>query len=203
MPLIIVLVFIIVTAALIITSVVFGTLRAARSSRQDPPGLGPAQLLPPTVQWQRSWWVSTAITETNSLMYLGLAVVGMLITLTVAVTLILRGSAGPLGVFFFGPMGLVLLLLQGGLFVKGMLDWQKNQTLTDRGQLARGVLIDRWKRRGHQTRLYCVAYYFEPLESRGVVRAEINFTAYDTLRIGDVVQVRYLPDQPQVCRLEI
>jgi hypothetical protein len=186
-------------ATIVVIGVLLSQARApSDSTRKDPPGLGPAQLLPPTVYWQRPYWVSTAITEANGMQYMGLGLLGMFITLSLAVVLILSGS----GDSFFGIIGLLLLAFQGGLFIKGMLDWQKDQAITGRGQLAQGVLIDRWVRRG-RGRVDCVAYYFEPLGHTGVVRAEMNFKAYRALRIGDAVQVRYLPDQPQVCRLEM
>jgi hypothetical protein len=137
------------------------------------------------------------------MLYMGLGIAGMIITLAVVAMLILQGSGGWSGVFPFKTMGLMWLALQGGLFVKGVLDWQKDQALTGRGHLVQGVLFDRWVRRGRGTRFHYVAYYFEPPAQAGVIRAEINADAYHTLRIGDEVQVRYLPNQPQVCRLEM
>jgi hypothetical protein len=193
------LIFLILAAVILIIGLLLRqALAPSDSTRKDPPGLGPAQLLPPTVHWRRPYWVSTAITEANGMMYMGLGLLGMFITLSFAVVLILRGS----GDSFFGTIGLLLLVFQGGLFIKGMLDWQKDRALTSRGQLVQGVLIDRWVRHG-RSRIDCVAYYFEPLGHAGLVRAEMNPKAYRTLRIGDAVQVRYLPDQPQVCHLEM
>lgn len=194
--------FLLVVGVLVIAVWLSQVRAASGSARQDPPGLGPTQLLPPTVQWRRPWWVPPAITEANSMLYMGLAIVAMLSNLAVIAMFILQGSARALGGFPCGMVGLLLLALQGSLFVKGMLDWQKDQALTNRGELVEGVLFDRWVRR-RRGRVDCVAYYFEPPGYSGVIRAEINPEAFRTLRVGDAVQVRYLPDQPQVCRLEI
>lgn len=49
-----------------------------------------------------------------------------------------------------------------------------------------------------------MAYYFKlPWQSGSVVRAEMNAEAYRAYQVGDPVQVRYLPENPQVCRLEV
>jgi hypothetical protein len=113
----------------------------------------------------------------------------------------------PFGCIFMLPFVVIPLLIvstQAWMLVKGLQDWQKVKALEAQGQLIQGVLLDRWSglSRGSQ---YCVAYYFElPWGSLGgpLVRAENNKEAHRAYRVGDPVQVRYLPDNPQVCRLE-
>lgn len=109
-----------------------------------------------------------------------------------------RLSEFPLAFIFVPIVG-----VQGLMFTKGLLDWRKLQALNTRGQLASGFMLDRWVKRGRST-AYCVAYYFElPWGSAPVVRAEINDEAYHAYQIGNSVSVRYLPEKPQVCRLEM
>jgi len=52
-----------------------------------------------------------------------------------------------------------------------------------------------------------VAYHFSAItsdgRSRDVVRAERNVPAYARFASGDPVRVRYLPDKPEICRIEI
>jgi hypothetical protein len=118
-------------------------------------------------------------------------------------------SFSPLGCIFMLPFVIIPLLIvstQAWMLVKGVQGWQKVKALEARGQLTQGVLLDRWSglTRGSQ---YCVAYYFElPWGSPGggpLVRAENNREAHRAYRVGEAVQVRYLPDNPQVCRLEV
>jgi len=184
---------------LVIGLLLYNELSTAFSSRKDPPGLSPAQLLPPTVQWQRPIAGSRATSYGTLFMVLGL--VGMLIVLFVAVILILAGVAGGQAICPLGLFLLVILAGSGGFFAKGLRDWRKEQTLTSQGQLVQGVLFDRWVKYGKSRRDY-VAYYFEPPGQAGVIRTEINSNAYRKLRIGDSVQVRYMPEEPQICRLE-
>lgn len=111
--------------------------------------------------------------------------------------LLLAGAALLFGLFF---------LISGGRIF-----WQA-LALHSQGRLTGGVLFDRWIELGRVGRAgyekhYCVAYYFElPWQPRGsppVQRAEYNRTAYHSLRLGDPVLVRYLPDNPKICRLEL
>jgi hypothetical protein len=120
-----------------------------------------------------------------------------------------RSDFSPFACIFMLPFVVIPLLIvstQVWRLVKGVQDWQKVKALEARGQLIQGVLLDRWSglTRGSQ---YCVAYYFElPWVSPGggpLIRAENNKQAHRAYQVGDPVQVRYLPDNPQVCRLEV
>lgn len=168
---------------------------------------------PPGLQWKRPYRVPWALTSGNA----GLSIVyGLCLILTLPFVLfwfngfasIDRSSFSPFDCIFMLPFVVIPLLIvstQAWMLVKGVQDWQKVKVLEARGQLIQGVLLDRWSglTRGSQ---YCVAYYFElPWGSPGgglLVRAENNKEAHRAYRVGDPVQVRYLPDNPQVCRLE-
>jgi hypothetical protein len=99
-----------------------------------------------------------------------------------------------------------LYLIGGGvIFFLGLRNWQRVQALKSRGQLTQGVIFDRWLR-GSRGLSQCVAYCFDlpwgsPEGSR-VIRAEINGQVYRAFQIGDSILIRYLPDEPQVCRVE-
>jgi hypothetical protein len=79
--------------------------------------------------------------------------------------------------------------------------------LEQAGQLAQGIVVDRWWQRGREAG-NAVAYQFDaPLpdgSSRQVVKGELVdlVTRYTRLQIGTPVQVRYLPTDPNVCRIE-
>jgi hypothetical protein len=107
-----------------------------------------------------------------------------------------------------GWAGLPLLFVLVGL---GLALWggrELNQVLAldGRGQMIRGVVFDRWVAYPYR-RPPCVAYYFDllgqPNGRTRVVRAEYNRTAYNTYQVGDSVPIRYLPDNPKICRLEL
>jgi hypothetical protein len=165
----------------------------------------------PGLQWRRPYMVPWALTRKNA----GLVIAGGLgLILTLPFVLYWVGgfaardwsSFSPLGCIFMLPFVVIPLLIvswQVWMLVKGVRDWQRIKMLEARGQLAPGVMLDRWIRRGRGV-AYCVAYYFElPWESAPVVRAEMNAEAYRAYQVGDSVQVRYLPDNPKVCRLEV
>jgi hypothetical protein len=112
-------------------------------------------------------------------------------------------SYSPFVYVFWLPFLCVPLLLPLGMLIKGMRDWQKINALERRGQLTQGVLLDRWSG-FYRASVYSVAYYFElPGGTAPMIRAEVNKGAHQAYQVGDPVQVRYLPDNPQVCRLEV
>ena len=169
---------------------------------------------PPDLQWKRPYRVPWALTRRNA----GLSMAygfGLILTLPFALywvsgfAAIDRSNLSPFGYIFMLPFVVIPLLIvstQAWMLVKGVRAWQKVKVLEERGQLAQGVLLDRWSglTRGSK---YCLAYYFElPWGSPGggpLLRAEVNQAAHRAYRVGDAVQVRYLPENPQVCRLEI
>lgn len=109
------------------------------------------------------------------------------------------------------PFGLLFMSAFGGLFVViGLVlmrgGWQQLEqasALHRRGQVTQGRLLDRWiETDSDGDREYCVAYCFRPTGRPQVIRAEYNRAAYEALNPGDMVSVRYLPNRPDVSRLE-
>jgi hypothetical protein len=178
------------------------------------PSASSPPVLPPGLQWKRPYRVSWALTRGN----VGLPIAygcGLIITLPFLYFWFggfdpsTWPRLSPFRCIFLLPFVVIPLLIVGTqvwTLVKGVLDWQKVKALETRGQLVQGVLLDRWSGLGRGSE-YCVAYYFElPWGSPGggpLVRAEVNQAAHRAYRVGDPVQVRYLPDNPQVCRLEV
>lgn len=84
-------------------------------------------------------------------------------------------------------------------------------TLNRHGQKTMGIVFDKWQQEGWRRKrrtpiLDCVAYYFDIQDETGrlrVVRAENNAAAFRVLSEDNVVKVRYLPDKPEICRLEL
>lgn len=74
-----------------------------------------------------------------------------------------------------------------------------------RGVVATAKIINRWRAvDAHDRDLYCVAFEFSPdAATPPLIAAENNRAAYVTLQIGDSNPVRYLPQQPDFCFLEI
>jgi len=124
---------------------------------------------------------------------------------------VLAELRAPVGVFarvaVFCWLGWPLPLI--GLLVLRSGNRRRNaaQQLEQAGQLAQGVVVDRWvqwRNNGGNA----LAYQFDALlpggGSRRVVKGEIvdRVTWYAQLQIGAHVRVRYLPDNPNLCRIE-
>jgi hypothetical protein len=150
------------------------------------------------LSWQRPFLPPIPLTTGNAVLYMIIGLFGIgnfIFSLAISIWLEL-----PLGTCSF------LYLIGGGwLFFLGLRNWQRIRALESRGQLTQGVIFDRWLR-GSRGLSECVAYYFDlPWGSRDgsrIIRAEINGKVYRAFQIGDSISIRYLPDQPQVCRVE-
>lgn len=119
---------------------------------------------------------------------------------------------------YFGPPGkapLVIVVI-GTVFALGGLAmlprrwrvWAERRRLFTDGRLVSAKIVNRWRTVDEQDRsLYCLAYEFEATlpdgRSRLITAAENNRLAYESLRLGQMVTVRYLPEQPERCRLEV
>jgi hypothetical protein len=97
----------------------------------------------------------------------------------------------------FTLIGLVLIGSSGhAIYTSRQLAWQ--------GQVAQGFITDRWTDTDSDgDKTYIVAYQFSALGWPPVTVAEYNHSAYDKFLPGDSVRVRYLPNKPQTCRLEV
>lgn len=168
------------------------------------PGLDPVsnrQLTPRDLGWQRPLAVPLTWTKTSAiiLMVLVTGLIGVMSVLTiVGLASRLNLAAWPGNLVWIAAF-LLILSVPALLLIHGIQEWQRVKALEARGQLAQGVILDRWGISGQGR----VAYYFDlPGGSAPVVRAELNDYAYQAYQVGDLVLVRYLPDNPQVCRLE-
>ena len=114
--------------------------------------------------------------------------------------------------FFEKVVMLIFFMLFGGVFVLVGLwllysSWQgisNARALAQRGLLTTARLTDRWEERDSDgDPQYCVAVRFAVPDGPEVHVAEYNYKAYNQLVEGDPVTVRYLPHNPQICRLEL
>jgi hypothetical protein len=102
---------------------------------------------------------------------------------------------------------LVLIAFGVGLLLWGRKTLQRDKRLQAYGRITHAEIIDRWARWGYRSSWHCVAYRFRaPSPEDNVLLtytfAERNYEAYHQLRVGDRVPLRYLPEDPSVCRLE-
>lgn|GEM_PF-4547001 len=153
------------------------------------------------LSWPRPLWAPWPLTPGKAILLMVIGLLGMSNLILSLVFLIwLEVPLGPCSFLF--PVG------GGVLFFLGVRDWQRIKALETQGQLAQGVIFDSWVTGRGRTLFpsYNVAYYFtlpwgSPDGSR-VIRAENNRQVYQTFQIGDTIPVRYLPDKPQICRVE-
>lgn len=115
------------------------------------------------------------------------------------------GSPAWMFVFFSCFMS-VFVVVGVGMLTWGVTRTRKVLLLNARGQVTQGRVTDRWvdtDSDGDNT--YCVAYRFDvPLSDSGpILKGEQNAKAYNSLHVGEPVQVRYLPSNPKICRLEL
>lgn len=187
---------------------------AQRQAGPALPSTASRPVLPPDLQWKRPYRVPWALTRWNAGLYIAYGF-GLILTLPFVLywasgfASIDRSNLSPFGCIFMLPFVVIPLLIvstQAWMLVTGVRNWQMVKALEARGQMIQGVLVDRWSGLGRGSQ-YCVAYYFElPWGSSGgkpLIRAEVNKEAHRAYRVADPVQVRYLPDNPQVCRLEV
>ena len=75
------------------------------------------------------------------------------------------------------------------------------------GQITSGIVVDRWVESGSEGEAHCIAYRFQALQPNGlsqpVTQADDNLTAYHKFKVGDTIQIRYLPHKPEVCQVKV
>lgn len=108
----------------------------------------------------------------------------------------------------FAGLGGVMLGIGLALLPSRWRAWRNVRRLYSEGQVVPATVVNLWRsaNTGHQIS-YCVAYRFEVAASTGhsqtILSAEVNELAFDWLRLRQETPVRYLPDNPHVCRLEM
>lgn len=103
------------------------------------------------------------------------------------------------------PM-LLLVLLCGGIVVWGLRVLGYDTQLREHGVVTQSVIIDRWAIHSYRSHWHCVAYHFTAIlpdgSQRDITRAERNANVYWRVDIGVPVTVCYLPEKPEICRIE-
>jgi hypothetical protein len=154
--------------------------------------------LVPELLWKRPVWVPWPLATWKVILFVLIGLFGLW-DLIDSLNFYSRFGIAP------GPCSFLLPVGGAVLVFLGVRDWLRLQALKTRGQLAQGVIFDRWTIQG-KGKTYCVAYYFElpwgSLDGSRVIRAEVNKRVYHAFQIGDAIPIRYLPDKPKVCRVE-
>lgn len=103
---------------------------------------------------------------------------------------------------FFTIFGGVFALIGLAMISGGVKNMSQARALAYRGVTTQARLIERWTEQDSDgDTQYCVSYRFIAPGHPEVFRAEYSRRAYDLP--GDIVSVRYLPYQPEICRLEL
>ena len=106
----------------------------------------------------------------------------------------------------FGLPGIIALPVGIRMIRKGRKALETAQQLTAEGVRTQAVIVDCWAQQWKRPRQYAVVYRFEASTADGpriITHAEINQEAYLRYQTGMRVPVRYLPDAPEVCRIEL
>lgn len=104
----------------------------------------------------------------------------------------------------FGLFGVLFVLVGGWLVRSSWRELHQARLLARHGQLAIGQVTERWiETDSDGDKEYCVAFRFAEPGRPEITTAEYNRKAYDALQVGDAVQVRYVPGQPEICCLDL
>jgi hypothetical protein len=116
----------------------------------------------------------------------------------------------------FGPPNLLAPIIGGGMsllftgiglamIISGFRSGFHFLQLRLQGQFTQAVVFDRWEEPASDGNSYYVAYVFyaypDQTGRKVVTNAQSGYRAYQKLRIGMQVKVRYLPNTPQVCQM--
>jgi hypothetical protein len=106
----------------------------------------------------------------------------------------------PLFIFTLEFIGLAF---GGWLLSIGIKAGKNNLNLHSKGQETPAIIFDRWEESGSDSSFYYVAYaYRVPGFGKQIfTNAEQSSDAYQKLKIGDTVSVRYLPADPKIVKL--
>ncbi|MCB0211958.1 MAG: hypothetical protein KDJ52_21635 [Anaerolineae bacterium] len=108
----------------------------------------------------------------------------------------------------FAGLGVVMLTIGLVLLPTRWRNWRKVRRLYTQGQVVPATVVNLWRSADARRQIsYCVAYQFEATDINGqaqtIVSAEVNELAFEVLRLRQQTPVRYLPENPNVCRLEL
>lgn len=106
----------------------------------------------------------------------------------------------------FGMVAGVFVVMLSIVFILMWDSWQRGKELAReldrRGELCRGIIIDKWHNYGDHGQSDFVHYHVAYRYGNHEVRQEVGSFTHWRLRPGKDVRVRYLSDNPQVARLE-
>jgi hypothetical protein len=107
-------------------------------------------------------------------------------------------------IFCLSGMGGLFTVIGGVMLGGSLRTIYLSSQLALQGQLAPGLIIDRWTETDSDgDKTYLVSYHFSVPGGPPVTVAEYNQKAYQKSQPGDPIQVRYLPNKPETCRLEL
>jgi hypothetical protein len=100
--------------------------------------------------------------------------------------------------------GGVFVLIGVGLTIAGFVAAKRTQRIKNHGQRTTATLYNRWKDTDSDgDTIYCVAYHFSPPGHPEVVKGEISRPAYRRMDETNQMTVRYDPQKPSHCYLEV
>jgi hypothetical protein len=75
------------------------------------------------------------------------------------------------------------------------------------GRQTQAIIFDRWQEKDSEgDSVFYIAYAFKVSELQGrqriITRAEQNRILYPKLSIGDTLVIRYLADNPSICKIQ-
>jgi hypothetical protein len=102
-------------------------------------------------------------------------------------------------------MGGLFSLIGLSMIGQGVRRVRNASQLAMEGQITQGLIVDRWTEKDSDgDTVYVIAYRFNAPGHASVTVAEyFHRGLFDKLQIGQSVRVRYLPDRPEICRLDI
>lgn len=107
----------------------------------------------------------------------------------------------------FVGLGVLMLGIGLALLPARWRAWRSVRRLYTQGRIAPATIVNVWRSANARRQVsYCIAYEFEVTQPDGQVQtilsAEYNELAFETLRLRQQTPVRYLPENPEICRLE-
>jgi len=97
---------------------------------------------------------------------------------------------------------LSILAIGAWFVVRSLLALKRFIRIRSDGQATKGMIIEEWEGRDQEgSTCYYVAYAFRDRTGEVFSNAEQSSMAYHKLKVGDTVNIRYLPDNPKIAKL--